>query len=340
MRVAKATLGLGIVLALVGAWLQRDLVLDAYADGGQSTTDLRLDGLELEVALTPLSESPYRVGLAPDTRTATIDRAFAHQEADGATPTTVVAGDGDDESESTAPTTTVAPPPIHGGTARLTGVVNGPDGPVPFATVRLERHTVDGMVVADVTTDAVGSWTAARLLGGRYRVRAWAHGQLTMPGSEVFFLAEAETRQVELSIAAVEDEPVMNLFDGGDIYLGLTGEVAVSVTVRSVDDDGLIVVSGVPGAIVVLQPSPQVTATPAVAVADHDGVARFTLRCNQLGPVSALVQHQTDVRTFQLPSCVPLPPPPPPPTTDGSQPDPALAIDESTGTDTGGTGGA
>lgn len=324
MRVVKAALGVGMVLALSAMWLQRDVVLAAYADGGRSSTDVRLDGLELEVALTPLSPSPYDVTPGPDTRQASIGGAFDRPAADPGPASPAVAGEEGDASPP-GPTTTVAPPPIHGGTARLTGVVVGPDGPVSFATVRLERHTVEGTVVKDVTTDAVGTWTAARLLGGRYRVRAWAQGRLTMPGSEVLFLAEAETRQLELSLEAIEDQPVMSVFDGGDIYLGLTGQIAVSVTVRTVDDDGLIVVSGLPGAVVLLQPSPQVTATPMVAIADHDGVARFTLRCNQLGPVTAFVQHQDDIASFPLPSCVPLPPPPPPPppATDGIDPGPA-----------------
>ena len=333
MRVVKASLAIGMLLALAGMWIQRDVVLDAYASEGRSSADLRLDGLDLEVALTPLSGSPYQVALAPDTRAETIEAAFDEQEAEEAAASGAVAGsDAGDDAQPTGPTTTMPPPPIHGGTARLSGLVTGPDGPVPFATVRLERHTVDGVVTKDVTTDALGTWTTARLLGGRYRIRAWAHGRLTMSGSHVFFLAEAETGRVDLAIEAVESEPVMSLFDSGDIYLGLTGEIAVSVTVRTVDENGLTVVSGLPGAIVMLQASPQVTASPPVAVADHDGVARFTLRCQQLGPASALVQHQADVRSFPLPSCVPLPPPPPPPAAEGGGSNPVSPVGDGTGT--------
>ncbi len=323
MRVTKAILGVGLLIGLALMWTNRDFVIDSYASGGETQTDLRLDGIDLDFQLTPIEDSPYEVLDATDTRRVPIVLAFDDDIIIPESPQPTVPDNGVGESidgEATVPSTikpavTLPPPPIHGGTAELKGTVIGPEGPVPFATIRLERHTSEGLAVKDITAGARGQWSAGRLLGGRYRVRAWSKGLLTMTESQVFFLADEEINTVELVLDEVRYEPHMSLVDAGNIYLGLTGSIAVSVTYQTVDEDGLIIVSGLPGAIVTIYPSHGITATPTVAVADTDGVARFTLRCHDLGSKTALVQHQEDVQSFALPSCVPIPPPPPPPTT-------------------------
>lgn len=294
MRAAKALLAVVLATGLAWIWLQRDFVVDAYAEPGRDAVDVRLDGLNLTIGLRPLAPSPYTVAAASDTRHVPTALAFSGE-------------DGPDERDAPHP-----PPSLRGGSARLSGVVTGPDGPLPFATVRIERHTSTGMATADLTTDGLGRWTATRLLGGRYRVRAWLAPELTMTESVVFFLADGQARPVDLQASRVDTEPTMTLVDAGDIYLGLSGTVAVSVTTRAVDDDGVIVVSGLAGAIVTVAPTAEVTATPSIATADGDGVARFVITCAALGSPDLLVQHEDDVRTFDLPDCVPVPQPPAP----------------------------
>src|SRR3954468_15484125 len=69
--------------------------------------------------------------------------------------------------------TTTTSIPLGPGGATLNGTVTGPDGPVPSATVHIERLVGDASGSADVATQPDGTWTAPGLLGGRYRVRAW-----------------------------------------------------------------------------------------------------------------------------------------------------------------------
>jgi hypothetical protein len=212
---------------------------------------------------------------------------------------------------------------------------------VPFATIRLERHTSEGTVTKDIVSDSNGRWATARLLGGRYRVWAWAgQDNLAMPGSDVFFLDEGVNRATDLVLDEVTDDARVALVDAGSIYVGLSGTVAISITAQRVDDDGRVVVDGLPGTVVVFEPSLGVSTSPLVAVTDADGVARFSIRCLNEGRPYVNVRHSADVRerpddpervhTFALPACIPIPPPPPPTTappaptddTAGEAPDP------------------
>ncbi|MGI9613726.1 MAG: carboxypeptidase-like regulatory domain-containing protein [Acidimicrobiales bacterium] len=349
MRVAKACLGSLLAAVLIVMWSNRGVVIDAYENEGQSGAEVQLGGVDLTFELSPIEASPYEVVAAPDTRRAAITDTFATEVAPAVEPAPPPEpgeddsdGDGSDGdgSEAPAPTVvtqppvTIEPPPIYGGTAQLTGFITGPEGRVPFATVRLERHTSEGMVTKDVVTDSNGRWAAARLLGGRYRVRAWAaQDDLAMPGSQVFFLDEGANRQTDLALDEVSADPRVELIEAGSIYVGLRGTVAVSLTAQRVDEDGRVVVDGLPGTVVVFEPSPGVITSPTVALTDADGVARFSVRCVDEGRPSVNVRHSADVKerpddpdrvhSFALPACVPIPPPPPPPSTQPELDDPA-----------------
>ena len=159
----------------------------------------------------------------------------------------------------------------------------------------------------------------------RYRIRAWQTGELTMDGSQVLFVAQRESATVDLTISPIDPGPHISFTYRGDLYLGSTGLVAASVTTRSVDDNGIVAISGVSGATVTLAPSPGLVALPGEVTADEQGTARFVLRCDQVGPGTGVVQHQSWRAAFTLPNCVapPLPPTEPPPTEPPST-DPAL----------------
>lgn len=337
-------------------WAKRDVVIDAYANEGRSSTAVQLGGVDLTVELTPIDSSPYEVIAAPDTRRVDVAPAFATEvalavdpvvdpAADGSAadgpaadgraaddPAAVVDGDQPSQPPATPAPAPASPLPIYGGTAKLSGRVAGPEGPAAFATVRLERHTSQGVVTKDLVADGDGRWGTARLLGGRYRVWAWAaHESLAMSGSQVFFLDHDANRETELALDLIDADPRVALTDGGNIYVGLSGTVAVSVTSETVDPDGRVVVRGLPGTVVTFNPSAGVSASTSVAVTDDDGVARFTLQCLTEGRSIVNVRHSADVReqptdpervhVFALPACVPIPPPPAPsPTSPATQP--------------------
>ncbi|MGF1595659.1 MAG: hypothetical protein ACFCVK_01815 [Acidimicrobiales bacterium] len=290
MRVVKAILALTLIVGLGVMWSERSHLVDAYTSTEARAVPVRLDGLDLAMEPSEIEPSPYTVAVAPDTRRVALDLT----PDDGPPP----------EANDVA---------VTGGTGRLSGVVTGADGPARSATVRLERHTDEGVATVDLRTDAAGRWSAGRLLGGRYRVRAWQGDIAASPGSQVLFLHDRASVELPLTVAPVDPTPVMTFADGGDIHVGLTGTVAVSVTAATVDENGIAVVAGLAGAIVTLTPSPGVTLTPPVVVADTDGVARFTMTCNGLGTASATATHDGASTTFGLPRCIPLPPPPPPP---------------------------
>ena len=314
-------------------WTNRGVVIEAYANEGQSSTEVQLGGVDLTFELSPIEASPYEVVAAPDTRRAAIAETFATEVAPAVEPAPALE-DGEDPSDGggseppvqtvvTQPPTTIEPPPIYGGTAQLTGLITGPEGRVPFATVRIERHTSEGTVTKDLVTDSNGRWAAARLLGGRYRVWAWAaQDDLAMPGSQVFFLDEGANRQTDLTLDEVSADPRVELIEAGSIYVGLSGTVAISITAQRVDEDGRVVVDGMPDTVVVFEPSPGVSTSPTVALTDADGVARFSVRCVDEGRPFVNVRHSADVKerpedpdrvhSFTLPACIPIPPPPPP----------------------------
>lgn len=284
--------GLGLM-----AW-QWGAVSGAYTHPSAPAADVQLTGIDLSVETTPIGPSPYVVVPAPDTRAQSLDLDYE------------------------LPAAPKAKPAIIGGRATLSGTVTLPTGPAAGATIRLERHTADGVAVADVTAGADGTWKAAGIQGGRYRVRAWLKGQATMTGSAVFFLGGDERRPLDFALDPVDTTPKMSFSKKGDIYLGGTGTVAVSVKVRSVDDDGVAVTNGLAGAIITLAPTgaatlgtgttppaPGVPGPSATVTADGDGVARFTLTCNTLGTTTAVITHQDQRATVDLPACVPVPPP-------------------------------
>ncbi len=282
--------GLGLM-----AW-QWGPVSRAYTHPSAPAADVQLTGIDLAVETTPVGPSPYVVIPAPDTRAQPLDLAYEPPAAPEAKPT------------------------ITGGRATLSGAVTVPAGPAAGATIRLERHTAGGVALADVTAGPDGTWKATGIQGGRYRVRAWLRGQATMTGSTVFFLGGDERRPLDLALDPVDTGPRMSFSKKGDIFLGGTGTVAVSIKVRSVDDDGVAVTNGLAGAIVTLTPTGAATLGPdtgaapvpgasATVTADGDGVARFHLSCTTLGTSTAVIAHQDQRATADLPACIPVPPP-------------------------------
>lgn len=281
VRLVKVLLGIGLVAGLGLMWANRHFVVDAYGDDDGAAPALHLGGVDLDLELTATSPSPYLVGGAPDTRSL---------------PAGPAAG---------APSSSTGPVPrIDGGSSELSGTVSAPTGPVPLATVRVERHTENGIATVDVQSDELGRWSLPGIVGGRYRVRAWVVGLHTMNGSQVLFLNENEAETLDLPIRPIDPGPQLSFTHMGDIHLGLTGTVAASVTTRTIADDGLVYVSGVAGAVVTLTPTPGVTVSPTPAVTDSSGVARFVLRCHRVGSASAVVQYENRRATFTLPNCV------------------------------------
>lgn len=206
-------------------------------------------------------------------------------------------------------TTTLA---IGPGGATLGGAVAGPDGPVDAATVRAERIVGDGVVGVDVTTRPDGTWTIPAVLGGRYRVRAWKAPELALTAPEVFFLGNTENKVVNVALTRYTGFAVSGAVSPDPPPVDDPVNLAVQLTERSVDAQGIV--HGTPVAAVNLElfgsGDWQVqTANPSLS--DTAGVARFRMVCRRAGqqPLSVVVG---DSRSFALdiaPCAVPPPDP-------------------------------
>lgn len=294
MRFVKLTLSGLIVVSLSIMWSSRHPVLDAY-DTTPNTLELRLSGVDLAVARTERSRSPYATPAAPDTRNRPLP---VRSTTELAPPVALVA--------------------TSGGKGKISGTVVGPDGPQQGALVRIERHTSDGIGVLQMATDLDGRWSFEELPGGRYRARAWVPGLMTTGRSEVTFLPDEGSAEFAFSLWGVDPAPSFEFVDGGQIYQGGTGTVAVVVTRRSVDLDGVVVTVPVPSAAVSIELSPTMSLVSSpVQFTDPQGSARFVLGCPAQGlsdtdSNGVLVARFGElVGTFPLPGCQPVPPPDP-----------------------------
>lgn len=284
MRLVKAALAALLVAGLGVVWTHHEPVLAAY-QREPNTERLQLRGVDLDQQLTDVGPSPYEIPMASDGRL----RAAALSVVEDTPP------------EQTPLAT------MFGGLSGLSGSVAGPDGPEAAAIVRVERHGSDGVSSADTTTDENGSWTLTGLAGGRFRVRAWTSDGLAMENSTVFFLDDGDARRLDLVLTEVSSEPRAAFTTRGDMYLGLTATVAVSLTEHRVGPDGVVEVLPLMGGQLSLPSRPGFTVTPEVASTDGSGVARFTVRCHQVGSATSTITYLDYTGTVALPRCVPVP---------------------------------
>ena len=181
--------------------------------------------------------------------------------------------------------TTTVPAVPDSGTSHLGGSVNGPQGPVPGATVRVE-HLVNGHTNPfDVLTDASGRWDLPNIAGGRYRVRAFLAPTLAQAEPNVFFLNEGDQRSVDLSVDAFTGSPEVSVAVAPDPpNVGQPTNVVVRVTRRAVAPDGVIRAAPVAGASVTFNPSDGwAVSGPATAGTNENGDAMFVVECRKPG---------------------------------------------------------
>jgi hypothetical protein len=204
------------------------------------------------------------------------------------------------------------------GTARITGSVSGPSGPVPGATVRLERLVAGREVRTDVVTGEDGRFLLEGVPGGRYRVRAFLAPSLAQTEPEVRFLADGEEHTFDLTVESHGGVAVLADAAPDQPLLDAPVNVVVRVLNRTVDADGIVRSVGVPDLIVeltglgrwnlrrdadatsttsttsgVVSTTSSTTAAPptrATARTDRGGQARFELRCDSPGSPGLVLQ--------------------------------------------------
>lgn len=214
-------------------------------------------------------------------------------------------------------TTTVAMGP---GRATLSGVVNGPEGPVPGAVVHAERLVGDAAATMDVVTGEDGRFTMPDILGGRFRVRAWkaAPDNLALVEPQVFYLEGSEKKALNLTVTRYQGVSVTAAIAPDPPLVDTSANLVVQAVNREVGGDGVVRSAPIPAVRAELFGTGDWRVlTPVATTADDAGRARWTLVCRRVGdqPLSVVIG---DTATFNLnlPACTVPPPDPDAPTDD------------------------
>src|SRR3546814_3858763 len=129
---------------------------------------------------------------------------------------------------------------VERGSARIVGLVSGPTGPVPGATVRIERLVAGRSVRTDVVAGGDGRFVAEGLPGGRYRVRSFAPPLLAQLEAEVRFLADRQEHSFDL---VVEDHSGLDVSASAapsPAQVDAPVNLVVQLGWRQVDADGVV----------------------------------------------------------------------------------------------------
>lgn len=179
---------------------------------------------------------------------------------------------------------------VTGGDLVLTGVVTGPDGPVPDAVVRLERFIGSRSGRLDVRADGSGRWRVPDAHGGRYRLRAWRAPDLAMAASDLRFLAVDDPSVLGLTVERYDGADLTGEVDDPRPAVDAGATVTVLATRQQVDGDGIITTvpaSGRDARVEAIGPWRPDGAT--TAVVDDAGRVSWRFACTDLGSVSATV---------------------------------------------------
>lgn len=169
------------------------------------------------------------------------------------------------------------------GTAHLFGSVNGPQGPVPGATVHVE-HLVDDNPAIDVPTGSDGRWDLPNIAGGRYRVRAYLPPTLAQTQPEVFFLNDGDQHNLDLAVDNAGGVVLSAAFAPDPPQLNQPFNLVIRVLRKTVDETGVTRSLPVPGALVALTGVQGFAVSGSSTVnADGNGDATFSLECRAAG---------------------------------------------------------
>ena len=192
-------------------------------------------------------------------------------------------------------TTTIALGP---GGATITGMVLAPEGPVPGASVHIERLVGDGVAAADIASDATGRYTVPAVLGGRYRVRAFVPNpvNLAQPTPAIFFLAANESKVQDLQVTHFSGPAVVGVIAPNPPPVDGPANLVVQLAQQGVDPKGIVRGTPIVNANVVLAGSSawQVDG-PTSGLTDSNGRVAFRLTCTAEGaqPLQAVIDNQS-----------------------------------------------
>jgi hypothetical protein len=210
--------------------------------------------------------------------------------------------------------TTTTSIPMGPGGATIKGTVTGPDNAaVGGATVHFERLVGDATAAQDIFSNPDGTYTLPTVLGGRYRVRAYVPDpyNLAQPSDNVFFLANNETKTLNLQMQTFSGQTVKSSLAPDPPYVNELANLVVQVVNQTVDPKGIVRGTPVPAATVELFSSGSwVVLTPNPATTDSRGLASYQVECQALGPQGLSVVVNDSLNSpLKVGDCSVLPPP-------------------------------
>lgn len=184
--------------------------------------------------------------------------------------------------------------PLGGGQAAIFGKVVDADGnSVPGAFVRATYYgdpAKPEMIEALSAED--GTYRFEKVLGGRWRIRAWKAPELATLEDNVFFLGYTEQRGMDLKVKAATDIVVTSSMAPNPPFIGTPVELAVLVLTQSVDEEGIVHRSPVGGAAVTLDIRGKWSLVgEATQATEFNGRTAWQLTCDEVGaqPIIAFV---------------------------------------------------
>ncbi len=211
--------------------------------------------------------------------------------------------------------TTTTPISFADGTVTLTGLVTGPDGPIPGATVVFERVVGEQTAVLRVLADADGRYKSARIKGGIVRVSAYRIPDVATAQTKVVFAAD--TTEVNLSVEKFSGTDVQWALGPAQPYVGRSSNLVIRVSVKRVDPDGVVRFAPLEGIGVRIVPLDALQPAGATErLTDAAGLASFQMACPRVGGSGVNVFLATGEETKIGPRSCSVPPTTAPPTTE------------------------
>jgi hypothetical protein len=194
------------------------------------------------------------------------------------------------------------------GEAELRGRVTHDGEPVPDAAIQLERFVGVNSGSATVATRADGTFEAKKLLGGRYRLRAWLGDEYTLREAVTFFLVEDEKRDLPLELVDVPrgaNFVVRVETDPSSPVVGREAEITFTVLREVIAPDGSVEeeVALADWDLELVGVDDWEIRGSRTRTTDDDGRVRFEGTCEERGAQEALVQIGLVSKRVDLPAC-------------------------------------
>ncbi|MGH9001367.1 MAG: carboxypeptidase-like regulatory domain-containing protein [Acidimicrobiia bacterium] len=207
-----------------------------------------------------------------------------------------------------------APPstrPREPGRAIISGrVIDDNGAPVPGAKVQASYYLNPGDPETIGTfADVDGSYRFDAVYGGSWRLRAWMAPTLATLEDVEIFLQASENKAIDLKVKIVPAVGVSAAVAPPKTLFDTPAELAVRVVSQTVDEEGRVVRSELPGTQVTLSLPSRWTLMSGNSnplTSDSDGTVRWTMVCEAVGTddASVYVDAAAQWLTIRVPDCV------------------------------------